>query len=63
MKTDFGSMRSDIRNLKEKMETSNAEKILTIGDETSFVTCKNCKSNPCLKDSQITQTNFVDGAH
>ena len=43
LKTDFGSMLSDFTHLKEKIETSNAEKILTIKYEPSAAKCQNCK--------------------
>ena len=47
-KTDFGSMVSNLTNLKERMETSNVEKILIVEDEPSPAKCQKCKSYPCL---------------
>ena len=44
LKTDFRSMESTFTNLKVKMETSNAEKILTVKDEPSPAQCQICKS-------------------
>ena len=41
-------MKTDFTNLKERMETSNVEKILIVEDEPSPAKCQKCKSYPCL---------------
>ena len=56
---DVSSIGSFVQDLKEKMKSSKAEKIITVKDEP--VKCKNCKTDPCLNGKLIIMRDFVDG--
>jgi len=59
LRKDVSSIGSDVLNLKGKIKSSKAEKIMTAKDEPP---CENCRKNPCLNEEPVTLENFVKGA-
>ena len=60
LSNDVSSIGADVLNLKEKMQSSKADKIMTAKDEQP---CENCRKNPCLNGEPVTIENFVNRAY